>query len=419
MAEIDDIKNAIKEKTKAKIDREKGAGTLYLYKRGKEGKLSWVIRYFHEGKEKYYTIGTGDFTGRKGLSLKQAKDEYYKLKLLIREGKDLTVYFEAQQQEQSKKERIKNKKNISFKDFVSETYLPTAKIKKTERTYKTQVRHFEYWINPVIGKKSFDEITIEDCSKIQANMQKAGRKPRTIQHVFSTFHHVWQFALDDELTEKRCPTESRRFELEPVKNKKERVFSYEEERELLDHLELVNRQVHDLVVLGFDTGLRRGSLFKLQWQDIDFKNKQITSRGLNNKVNETLTIAMTERVFNALNRRLEDKNSDYVFSLKNGNPHTYTPSAFLRALKILKFNEGKDSLNRLSFHSLRHTFGTRSMTSSGNVYQVQKLLGHKQIETTLRYAHINDKQKKDAILELEKFNKSHEEKNIIPFRQIK
>jgi integrase len=419
MAEIDIVKKSIKEKTKVQIERERGAGSLYLYKRGKEEKLSWVIRYKLNGTDKYFTIGTGDFTGRKGLSLRQAKDEYYKLKPLIRDGNDLSAYFVLQQQEQAKQEKIKNKKNISFKDFVSETYLPTAKIKKTERTYKTQVRHFEYWINPVIGNKSFNEITIKDCSKIQANMKNAGRKPRTIQHVFSTLHHVWQFALDDELTEKRCPTESRRFELEPVKNKKERVFSYEEERKLLDYLELVNRQVHDLVVLGFDTGLRRGSLFNLQWQDIDFENRQITSRGLNNKVYETLTIAMTERVFNALNRRFKEKNSDYVFSLKSGKPHAHTPSAFLRALKTLKFNEGKDRLDRLSFHSLRHTFGTRAMTSSGNVYQVQKLLGHKQIETTLRYAHINDKQKKDAILKLEKFNKSHEENNILPFKQMK
>ncbi|MGE4520201.1 MAG: tyrosine-type recombinase/integrase [Desulfobacteraceae bacterium] len=408
---VSELKKNIKIKNRIKVDGERGAGTLYLLK---QSSLSWIIRYYLSGVEKKYSIGPADLDGKKGLSLRQARDRYYELKPLIRDGKDLSAYFEEQYQEQARQERIKYKKNIPFKDFVSETYLPTAKIKKTEKTYKTQVRHFDYWINPVIGKKSFNEITIEDCSKIQENMQKAGRKPRTIQHVFSTLHHVWQFALDDELTEKRCPTESRRFELEPVKNKKERVFSYEEEKKLLDYLELVNRQVHDLVVLGFDTGLRRGSLFNLKWQDIDFVNKQITSRGLNNKVYETLTIAMTERVFKALNRRFEERNSDYVFSLKNGKPHTYTPSAFARALKNLKFNEGRDRLDRLSFHNLRHTFGTRTMASSGNVYQVKELLGNKQIETTLRYAHINDKQKKNAILEYEKFNNDHKLDKIVP-----
>jgi site-specific recombinase XerD len=41
-------------------------------------------------------------------------------------------------------------------------------------------------------------------------------------------------------------------------------------------------------------------------------------------------------------------------------------------------------------HALRHTAATRTLAKTGNLAMVQKLLGHRKIETTLRYAHISD-----------------------------
>ncbi|MGM0641829.1 MAG: tyrosine-type recombinase/integrase [Thermotogota bacterium] len=416
---VSELKKAIKEKTKVKVEGEKGGGVLYLYRRGKENKLSWVVRYQNKGKDKYYSLGSADFENRKGLGLKKAKDKYYELKLLIRDGEDLREYFERQQAEKAKQERLKNKKNISFKDFVSETYLPTAKIKKAEKTYLTQKRHFEIWLYPVIGKRSFDEITINDCFKIRDEMNKAGRSPRTIQHVFQSFHHAWQFALDDELTEKRCPTESRKFELEPVRNEKTRVLNHTEEKHLLDYLSLFNPQLKDMVIVSLETGLRAGELFKLEWQDISIKERKITVQAHKCKTGKARSIPMSDRCYKSIKSQSHNKNS-FVFLNKNGEQFKAVPSPYWKALNYLKLNDSREARERLTWHSLRHTFATRLQETTGDIATVQKMLGHSQITTTTRYSHVNEKMLSDAIFKLEDFNKVNQQAdNIIQFTKSK
>lgn len=413
-----ELKKDIQDVSKAKIASERRAGALYLMNRN--GVLTWKVRYFVKGKDILYNLGLADLDnkdGKKGLSLRQAKDEYYKLKPLIREGKDLSLFFEQQQQEQERQERRKNKKNISFQDFVIETYLPTAKIKKAEKTYLTQKRHFEIWINPVIGKKSFNEITIQDCFKIRDNLQKAGRTPRTIQHIFQSFHHVWQFALDDELTEKRCPTEGRKFELEPVRNEKTRVLSHAEEQQLLDYFSLINPQIKDMIIISLETGLRAGELFKLEWQDLNMETRKLTVQAHKCKTGKARTLPMSERCFQAISRQ-QNKTGAYVFLNKNNEPFKATPSTYWKAINQLGLNNGRDSKERLTWHSLRHTFATRLQETTGDIALTQKMMGHSQITTTTRYSHINEHQMSEAIIKLERFNQSHQEKNIIPFKQV-
>ncbi|NIQ15714.1 MAG: tyrosine-type recombinase/integrase, partial [Candidatus Dadabacteria bacterium] len=62
----------------------------------------------------------------------------------------------------------------------------------------------------------------------------------------------------------------------------------------------------------------------------------------------------------------------------------------------------KTGINGVTFHTLRHTFGTRALEASGNIVTVNKILGHRSLQTTMRYVHIDK-----ALYEtVEKINKA-------------
>lgn len=62
----------------------------------------------------------------------------------------------------------------------------------------------------------------------------------------------------------------------------------------------------------------------------------------------------------------------------------------------------------LTFHSGRHTFAVLMLDLGADIYMVQKLLGHKEIHTTMVYANIMDKKKQAAVQMIPKINLSDE-----------
>jgi site-specific recombinase XerD len=70
----------------------------------------------------------------------------------------------------------------------------------------------------------------------------------------------------------------------------------------------------------------------------------------------------------------------------------------MRAFAKVRASIGKDSSH--VFHSLRHSFGTWCIEAGVNVRVVMELLGHKRIETTLRYAKVSSKVRTEAILSI-------------------
>ena len=141
-------------------------------------------------------------------------------------------------------------------------------------------------------------------------------------------------------------------------------------------------------VLALYTGLRRGEIQALRWQDINERAGLITIKRSYCKVS---------KVFK------EETKSKKIRYL----PICRTLGGFLRRLQKISDNElvtpffNSDCFRKkfirmcrqakvpiIRFHDLRHTFASNFLMGGGNIYDLQKILGHSTIQVTERYAHL-------------------------------
>ena len=140
-----------------------------------------------------------------------------------------------------------------------------------------------------------------------------------------------------------------------------------------------------LLRLALVTGMRKGALLALRWDDCDFERARITLRGEAAKKRKTEHIPMSAAARTVL-EAIERTESPYIFPGKDGGKRT----DFRRMARRVKEKAGlPDDFRPL--HGLRHNFASR-LASSGQVdmYTLQRLLTHESPQMTQRYAHLHD-----------------------------
>ena len=103
------------------------------------------------------------------------------------------------------------------------------------------------------------------------------------------------------------------------------------------------------------------------------------------KVENETTLYMTDRVHLILSNRAESLSTKYVFNNKTGDSRGYCTQSIRKALK-------RAGLENCRVHTLRHTLASRLIQNGMSVYEVRDILGHNDIKTTMRYAHLEQKQ---------------------------
>ncbi|MDA2920585.1 site-specific integrase [Desulfobacterota bacterium AH_259_B03_O07] len=181
-----------------------------------------------------------------------------------------------------------------------------------------------------------------------------------------------------------------------VNNQRNRVLSVEEEESLL-----ANNALHlqPIILIALNTGMRKGEILSLKWDNVDFNNNIFIITALNNKSKKTKRIPINSVLRNSL---LELKlrsgsNSEYVFLCDEGLPIKEIKTAFKNACR-------RANIEGLRFHGLRHT--ARMVESDVNIVAISEILGHSSIEITKkRYLH-PDNSLRDAVEKLGSFKKS-------------
>lgn len=164
----------------------------------------------------------------------------------------------------------------------------------------------------------------------------------------------------------------------------------------------IQHPMYDFFLIALNTGMRKGELGALQWDRVDFHLNQITvtrTRDIYGLKETTKTNLRRIVPMNSLTRarllKIFSKRTDspYVFLKEDGSPleihHVYRD--FTQAQKRAKI------MNRIPFHGLRHTFASQFMMNGGNVFDLQKILGHTDIKMTLRYAHYSNEHLQKAM----------------------
>jgi integrase len=159
--------------------------------------------------------------------------------------------------------------------------------------------------------------------------------------------------------------------------KRNRVLTRDEETRLLAACTGRRAHLRALVIAATDTGCRRGELLTLKWTDVNLPGRIISIRAFNTKTATARIVPISERLFAELTRlhsAVSGAPDGLVFGITDNMKRSFT-SACKEA-----------GIEGLRFHDLRHTAATRLASAGLPLSELAGLLGHTQIQTTLRYA---------------------------------
>ena len=156
-----------------------------------------------------------------------------------------------------------------------------------------------------------------------------------------------------------------------------------------------------IVTVALHTGMHRGEILNLKWEQVDVKHGfillEITKNGERREIPIDNTLMI---MFNSMSRGLE---SVYVFTdPRTGEPYKSVQTSFETALKRAKIRDFR-------FHDLRHTFASHLVMAGVDLTSIRELLGHKSLAMTMRYAHLAPGHKRRAVNMLDKVLKSTQE----------
>ncbi len=234
-------------------------------------------------------------------------------------------------------------------------------------------------IKPVFGDKEPGELAPLDVDRLRLKLSKT-HKPGTVKNVLELLRRLINFAAKKHL----CPIPSFIIEMPRVNNLKTEDLTPEQLAALLEAIDQdPNIQAANFMKMALFTGMRRGELFRLQWQDVDFDRGFIHIRQPKGGQDQKIPLNQAARELLAANPRI---GSPYVFPGRGGNQRTDINKQVTRIKEAAGLPKDFRAL-----HGLRHTYASM-LASSGQVdlYTLQKLLTHKSPAMTQRYAHLRD-----------------------------
>jgi integrase len=238
---------------------------------------------------------------------------------------------------------------------------------------------YKNYIESNLGNKEPANITPLDIDRLRLKGLK-GKSPQTIKLTLRLLVRIINFGLKRGL----CPPLSFTVETPKVHNEKTEDLDPDQLRKLLEAIDTDHDiQAANLMRMALYTGMRRGELFKLKWDDIDFGRGFIHIKDPKGGPNQV--IPLNDATRNVL--ELHPKTgSPYVFPGRSGRQRT----EIRKPVNRIKKRAGLPKDFR-PLHGLRHVYASM-LASSGKVdmYTLQKLLTHKDPKMTQRYAHLRD-----------------------------
>jgi len=278
----------------------------------------------------------------------------------------------------------KKLKKVLFKIFA-DYYLKWAKVNKLSwKSDRTSLGH----LNPFFKGMMLHQIIpllIEEYKR--KRMEKVSGS--SVNRELACLRHILNMAVNEGIIAEN-PVRKVRFFKED--NQKERILCERESEELLKHC---NGQIRPIIIIALNTGMRRGEILKLRWQNVNLDRKFITvERTKSGKIRKVPMNTLVEKNLRELWKKRG--NEKYVFW--NGNtrkPIQDVKTAFKNACR-------RAGIEGLRFHDLRHTFATNLVESGVDIVTVSELLGHSTIKMTMRYSHPTPAHKRRAVESLVK-----------------
>ena len=237
-------------------------------------------------------------------------------------------------------------------------------------------------IKDYFGKKRLRSVTYGDIARFRSdriNTLTVHNRPRSITSVnreLETLRNMLNIAHREGWILRNPFISGPPLIQKAHEKKRERILALEEEGRLLAACTGRRSHLKPILIMALDTGMRRGEILSLSWQDIDFNQKVITIQAFNTKTQRDRLAVMSPRLEHELLALYSPEfllSSQRVFGISDNVKKSFT--SVCKAAGI----EG------LRFHDCRHTFATRLIEAGVPQAEVSRLLGHANTSMTDRY----------------------------------
>lgn len=266
----------------------------------------------------------------------------------------------------------------TFREFVENDYLPYVQTYK--RSWRSDVSLLNNHLLPALGTFRLDNIKPLDLQRIINIRRQMGKAPGTCDRIVILTRYIFNLAIKWKVPGvKENPAKA--VDLLKVDNRRERCLHQDEVRRLFEALRCSEHPMLPYIIpMLLLTGARKREVLDARWEDFDFDNR--LWRIPVTKIGRPRTVPISDGVIELLKSVPRAGNSDYVFpNPDTGRPYVATHNAW-HALRV------RAGLSDVRLHDLRHSFASILVNSGRSLYEVQHLLGHTQIKTTERYAHL-------------------------------
>lgn len=300
-------------------------------------------------------------------------------------------------------------------DFWYQTYCKPSIRLTTQACYENRVyKH----IIPNIGKIPLNKLTGTDLQQFYANVKKNDRLIRVEQfgaglsdRMVRACHAVCRSALERAVLDgliRANPAAG--CKLPPKKAKEMQVLTHEELQRFL--LQAKAEGYYELFLLELGTGMRRGEILALQWDDLYFNTGELHIKRQVYAVKSELhisepktkasvrTVVLPTSLINILAKYRKTVDSKWMFPSPIDNSKTRNPSAVRKRLQIIL---ERAECKRVRFHDLRHTFSTMALEHGMDIKTLSATIGHVSAATTLDiYSHITDTMQQQAAVNIDR-----------------
>ena len=274
---------------------------------------------------------------------------------------------------------MKKPVKVLFRDLAQKV-LDYARDRKRcfKKIYLPVMKH----LVDAFGNRYLHEITLSKINTYQSE-RKNSVAPITVNKEVAILRRCFSLAIQWGLAQSNPVKGIEHFK---IPQRRIKFLTIEEISRLLQSCE---GYVRDIILTALHTGGRKSEILGLRWEDIDFENRLVVfERTKNDSVRQ---IPMTDALYFMFTNKLNEKKvNEFVFVGSDGKPFGTVNKAFKNACRSA-------GIENFRLHDCRHTYASQLVMAGVDILTVKELLGHKDLKTTLIYAHLAPKHKIEAV----------------------
>ncbi len=365
----------------------------------------YAIRYQLDGKRMEYTLGWAS-AGETEKSAMLARERYlenYRTGNGPISPKEETAEAQAKREAERAARKAEEVASVTL-DGYWPRYARSAKGRGMKATsFRREEDIYTLHLKPVLGDVPLRDMDLGQWDRLTRRLDRQGKAQRTKEYITGVLRRVLKHAYERKVIDEAPPTGKRVGVTAPKDNRRTRAIRPDEARAILEHMEAKDEHGYRYTLFAFLTGARVSEISHLEWRDVDLEARTVAFRKTKNA--DTRTLAIDGELLDLLSSIQEGKPTDNVFTRNNGTPFINAngrperPWSFRAAVDELGLNVGREQLDKIVFHSIRHSVAT-NLAKRLNLRDLMEIMGWKNVSMAMRYVKGDEESQRTALTSL-------------------